>query len=329
MIRSFATRRAIVIAAVTAGIGSLVGGGAAAADDYPSRPITVIVPYGAGGGTDVIARSVSEELGKALGQSIVVEPRPGANGAIGSAVVARAAPDGYTLLFTAQSTYSLNPNLMKEPLYDQIKDLVPVASIGRSPWLFAVPADSPLKSVADMVAYGKANPGKLAFPFWQSSVLVTGTIFSQLAGIEVRRVPYKGQVEVITDFLGGRLPVMVTDIAGGRAPVEAGKMRLLGSTTVERTATFPDVPTMREQGFDIVTDSMLAVFAPAGTPKPILDRLNAEISKIIQTSDKVRDRLRQLGIEPTAMSQAEADAFVRSELTRWEGMIRRAGLQKQ
>jgi len=329
MIRSFTIRRMLAMAAIIAGIGGVSAGSATAADAYPSRPITMIVPFGAGGGTDVIARTVAEELGKALGQSIVVEARPGANGAIGSAVVARAAPDGYTLLFTAQSTYSLNPNLMKAPLFDQIKDLVPVASIGRSPWLIVVPADSPMKSVADVVSYGKANPGKLAFPFWQSSVLVTGTIFGQLAGIEMRRVPYKGQVEATTDFLGGRLPLMVTDIAGGRAPIEAGTMRLLGTTTANRSTTFPDAPTLREQGFDVVTDSMLAVFAPAGTPKPILDRLNAEITRIIQTSDKVRDRLRQLGIEPTAMSQAEADAFVRSELARWEGMIRRAGLQKE
>ena len=299
-----------------------------AADAYPTRPITMIVPFGAGGGTDIIARTVSEELSQALGQSIVVEARPGANGAIGSAVVARAAPDGYTLLFTAQSTYSLNPNLMKEPLLDQLKDLVPVASIGRSPWLIAVPADSAFKSAADVVAYGKANPGKLVFPFWQSSVLVTGETFGRLGGFEMRRVPYKGQVEATTDFLGGRLPLMVTDIAGG-APVEAGKMRLLGTTTAKRTAAFPDVPTMREQGLDVVTDSMLAVFAPAGTPQPILDRLNAELSKIIMTSAKVRDRLRQLGLEPTAMTQAEADAFVRSELTRWAELIERAGLKKE
>jgi tripartite-type tricarboxylate transporter receptor subunit TctC len=300
-----------------------------AADAYPSRPITMIVPFGAGGGTDIIARTVSEDLSQALGQPIVVEARPGANGAIGSAVVARAAPDGYTLLFTAQSTYSLNPNLMKEPLLDQLKDLVPVASIGRSPWLIAVPADSPFKTAADVVAFGKANPGKLVFPFWQSSVLVTGETFGRLGGFEMRRVPYKGQVEATTDFLGGRLPLMVTDIAGGRAPVEAGKMRLLGTTTAKRTAAFPDVPTMREQGLDVVTDSMLAVFAPAGTPQPILDRLNAELTKIILNSTKVRDRLRQLGLDPTAMTQAEADSFVRSELTRWADLIERAGLKKE
>ena len=300
-----------------------------AADPYPTRPVTMIVPFGAGGGTDVIARSVSEELSQMLRQSIVVEARPGANGAIGSAVVARAAPDGYTLLFTAQSTYSLNPNLMKDPLFDQLKDLVPVATIGRSPWLIAVPSDSEFKSIADVVAYGKANPGKLAFPFWQSSVLVTGETFARMSGMQTRKVPYKGQVEATTDFLAGRVPIMVTDVAGGRGPVEAGKMRLLASTTAQRSASFPDVPTMREQGYDVVTDSMLAVFAPAGTPQPILDRLNADLSKIISTSEKVRDRLRQLGLEPTAMTQREADAFVRSEMTRWEGMIRRAGLEKQ
>lgn len=318
------------LAAAFAGLAGLsLACAASASDAFPTRPITMIVPFGAGGGTDVIARTVSEDLSKALGQSIVVEARPGANGAIGSAVVARAAPDGYTLLFTAQSTYSLNPNLMKQPLFDQLKDLVPVATIGRSPWLIAVPADSEFKSIADVVAYGKANPGKLVFPFWQSSVLVTGETFGRLADIKMRKVPYKGQVEAVTDFLGGRIPLMVTDVAGGRSPVEAGKMRLLGSTTVKRPAAFPDVPTMREQGLDVVTDSMLAVFAPAGTPQPILDRLNAELSKIIMTSERVRERLTQLGLDPTAMTQKEADAFVRSELVRWEDLISRAGLQKE
>lgn len=317
------TRRLLACAA------SMLVAAAAHAQDYPARPVTMIVPFGAGGGTDIIARSVSEELSKALGQSIIVDARPGANGAIGSAVVARAAPDGYTLLFTAQSTYSLNPNLMKSPPYDQIKDLVPIASIGRSPWLIVVPPDSNFKSIADVIAYGKENPGKLAFPFWQSSVLVTGETFAQLGGFQMRKVPYKGQVEATTDFLGGRLPVMVTDVAGGRAPIESGKMRLLATTTAKRTSLFPDAPTMRENNLDVVTDSMLAVFAPAGTPKPILDKLNTELSKIIATSEKVRDRLRQLGLEPTVMTQAEADAFVRSELTRWEGMIARAGLQKE
>ena len=298
------------------------------AQPYPSRPITLVVPFGAGGGTDIIARGVAEELSKALKQPVIVEPRPGANGAIGSAIVARAAPDGYTLLFTAQSTYSLNPNLMKDPPFDQLKDLVPIATLGRSPWMLAVPAGSEFKTLADVVAYGKANPGKLAFPFWQSSVLVTGEIFGQVAGVQMRKVPYKGQVEATTDLLGGRLPIMFTDTAGARPQVEAGKVRVLALTTLKRSNLFPDSPTMREAGYDVVTDSMMAVFAPAGTPRPVLERLNAEFTKIVETVESVRNRLHQLGLDPTTMTLAEADAFVRSELPRWAEMIRRAGLEK-
>jgi tripartite-type tricarboxylate transporter receptor subunit TctC len=317
------TLRSIAVGAV-----AVISIGTALAQSYPTRPITMIVPFGAGGGTDIIARAVSEDLSRALKQSIVVEPRPGANGAIGSALVARAAPDGYTLLFTAQSTYSLNPNLMKDPPFDQLKDLVPVASIGRSPWMLAVPMASEFKTAADVIAYGKANPGKLSFAYWQSSVLVTGETFGQLSGIQMRKVPYKGQVEATTDFLGGRLPILFTDTAGARPQVEAGTMRVLAVTGAKRSSLFPDVPTMREAGLDIVTDSMIAVFAPAATPRPILERLNAELTKIIETSEPVRNRIKQLGLDPTVMTLAEADAFVRSELPRWAEMIRRAGLEK-
>jgi len=317
------------VAMFAAAVLSIAGpGGTAQAQTYPSRPITMIVPFGAGGGTDIIARAVSEDLSKVLKQSIIVEPRPGANGAIGSALVARAAPDGYTLLFTAQSTYSLNPNLMKDPPFDQLKDLVPVASIGRSPWMLAVPAASEFKTAADVIAHGKANPGKLSFAYWQSSVLVTGETFGQLAGIQMRKVPYKGQVEATTDFLGGRLPILFTDTAGARPQVEAGTMRVLAVTGAKRSALFPDVPTMREAGLDIVTDSMIAVFAPAATPRPILERLNGELTKIIETSEPVRNRIKSLGLDPTTMTLAEIDAFVRSELPRWAELIRRAGLEK-
>ena len=295
---------------------------------YPSRPVTAIIPFGAGGGVDSIVRSMAGDLGTALKQPLIIETRPGANGAIGSAVVARAEPDGYTLLFTASSTYSLNPNLMKTPPYDQLKDLIPVATIGRSPWVLCVAPDSPLKSVADVVAYGKANPGKLAFGFWQSSVLVTGETFGSVAGIQLRKVPYKGQVEAVTDFLAGRLPILFVDIAGARPQLEAGKMRMIATSTSKRTSHFPDVPTMREAGVDVVTESMTMVFAPIATPKPIIDRLNIEISRIVETSEPFRMRLRQLGLDPTTMLPFEADAFVRAELIRWELMIRRAGLEK-
>lgn len=301
----------------------------AAAQAYPTKAVTLIVPFGAGGGTDVITRVIAEDLGKELGQQITVEPRPGANGAIGSGVVAKAAPDGYTLLFTAQSTYSLNPNLMKELPYDQIKDFVPITTISRSPWMLVVPANSPFKTVEDVIKAAKEKPDTVTTGFWQSSVLVTTTVFEQAAGIKLRKAPYKGAVEAQTDLLAERLNVLFTDTAGARPHVEGGKMRILATTTAQRSSLFPNIPTMTERGFPVVTDSMLAVFAPANTPKPIVDKLNAAFGKVVNTSKTVRDRMGQLGMDPSPMSQPDTDKFVRTELTRWGDMITKAGLQKE
>jgi tripartite-type tricarboxylate transporter receptor subunit TctC len=301
----------------------------AAAQTYPTKPITLIVPFGAGGGTDVITRVIAEDLGKSIGQNIVVDARPGANGAIGSGIVAKAAPDGYTLLFTAQSTYSLNPNLMKELPYDQIKDFIPITTISRSPWMLVVPANSPFKTVEDVVKAAKEKPDTITTGFWQSSVLVTASVFEQAAGIKLRKAPYKGAVEAQTDLLAERLNVLFTDTAGARPHIEAGKMRILATTTAKRSALFPNTPTMAELGYAVVTDSMLAVFAPANTPKPIVDKLNAEFGKVVGTSNNVREKMGQLGMEPSPMSQADSDKFVKSELTRWGDMITKAGLQKE
>ncbi len=196
------TAAAISFAALTQG---------ALAQTYPTKAIQIVVPFGAGGGTDVNARTVSEVVSKDLGQQIVIESRPGANGAIGSGIVAKAAPDGYTLLFTAQSTYSLNPNLMKDLPYDQIKDFVPVAAISDSPWYLTVSADSPFKTVEDVIKFAKANPDQLTAGFWQSTVLVTTVAFSKTAGFQMRRVPYKGATEAYTDLAAGRLQIAFAD----------------------------------------------------------------------------------------------------------------------
>lgn len=301
----------------------------AAAQTFPSKSISVVVPFGAGGGTDVLARVIADEVSKSIGQSLVVEARPGANGAIGSGVVKNAAPDGYTILFTAQSTYSLNPNLMKELPYDQIADFVPVTTVARSPWMLVVPADSPFKTVADVVKAAKEKPETLTVGFWQSSVFVTSSVFEQTAGIKLRKVPYKGAVEAQTDVLAGRLNMLFTDTAGARAHIEAGKLRVLATTTAERSQIFKDTPTMKELGFPVVTDSMLAVFAPAKTPKPVLEKLNAEFTKVIGSSATAREKMGALGMEPAPMKLDEADKFVRSELTRWGDMITGAGLKKE
>jgi tripartite-type tricarboxylate transporter receptor subunit TctC len=301
-----------------------------AAQDYPQKPITMVVPFGAGGGTDIVARLVSEELGKALGQSIVIDSRPGANGAIGSALVSKAAPDGYTLLFTAQSTFSLNPSLMKELPYDQLKDFVPIASILRSPWMLAVSKDSGFNSVEDVIKAAKANPDKLTFGFWQSSVLVTTEIFQKAAGIQLRKVPYKGTVEALNDFVAGRLNLIFIDVNSVKSFVDSGAVKFLAATTPRRMSLLPDVPTMVELGYpSVVTDSMVAVFAPARTPSPILQRLNSELTRIVGTSKPVRDKLFAMGLEPATMNLAEIDAFVKNEIVRWKDMIDLAGLQKE
>lgn len=295
---------------------------------YPNRPLTFVVPFGAGGGTDVIARVMAEQLRDELGQSIVVEARPGANGAIGSGVVARAAPDGYTLLFTASSTYSLNPNLMKELPYDQTKDFVPVAAICRNPWFLLVPAGSPFQTVADVVKYGKENPDRLTAGYWQSFGLVTTSAFGKAAGIQLRHVPYKGAVEGQTDLVAERLNMIFTETNGAKPLVDAGSVRLLASTTAQRSMSFPNAPTLTELGYPVVTETMFAVFAPAATPMPVLERLNAAFDKVISSSAMVRDRMKTLGMEPTTMTLAEADAFVKSELPRWGRLIAEAGLQR-
>lgn len=210
--------------------------GSAEAQNYPQRPVTFIVPFGAGGGTDVIARTLQEDIRKKLGQPIVIENRPGANGAIGSAQAAKAQPDGHTLMLTASSTFSLNPNLVKNLSYDQLNDFVPVAFVLRAPWVMVVNEKSPYKSVADVVKTAKESPGKLTFGFWQSSVLVTGEMFQQAAGVKLLSVPYKSVVEPVTDLIGQRIDILFVDIQAVRAHIETGALRYLARP---RPTAFP------------------------------------------------------------------------------------------
>jgi tripartite-type tricarboxylate transporter receptor subunit TctC len=318
------------MALALAGVAALtLGAQQAVAQDFPTKPIHLIVPFGAGGGTDIIARIVGDELSKSIGQSIIVETRPGANGAIGSAVVKDAAPDGYTLLVTASSTYSLNPNLFKELPYDQLNDFVGVAPLSRTPWMLTVPADSPFQTVTDVVEAAKEKPGTLTAGYWTTSVFVTTSVFEEAAGIELRKVPYQGAVEAHTDAIAGRINMLVTDRSTGGSHVDAGKLRVLATTTAERSQILKDVPTMKEAGYPVITDTVLAVFAPAKTPAAILDKLNAEFTEVISNSQTVRERMIGIGMEPTTMSRGDFDDFVASELTRWGDMIASAGIEKQ
>lgn len=303
---------------------------AAQCQTYPQKPITFIIPFGAGGGTDVIARTLQENIHKELGQPIVIDNRPGANGAIGSASAARAAPDGYTLLLTASSTFSLNPNLMKDLQYDQLRDFVPVAFVVRAPWMMVVHDKSRFKSVADVVKVAKDDPGKLTVGFWQSNVLITSEVFQRAAGIQLLKVPYKSVVEAISDLLAQRIDILFVDIQAIRAYIDAGTLRYLAATTANRISVAPGVPTLAESGYpDVVTDASVILFAPSKTPKPIIERLNSAMIKVVSNSTAAREQLKSIGHEPTTMTLPELDNFVRSELSRWHDMIKNVGLSKE
>ncbi|MBS0246269.1 MAG: tripartite tricarboxylate transporter substrate binding protein [Proteobacteria bacterium] len=299
----------------------------ARSETYPERPITFIVPFGAGGGTDVIGRMLQESISKDLGQPIVIDDRPGANGTIGSRYAAKATPDGYTLLLTASSTFSLNPNILKAPQYDQLKDFVPVGFIVRAPWMLVVNTKSGYKSVADVVKAAKEHAGKLTVGYWQSNVEITSEVFQRAAGVKILKIPYKSVVQAVGDLLAQRIDMLFVDIQAVRGYIAAGQLRYLAATTAKRVSLAPDIPTLTESGIPVVTDASVILFAPAKTPKPILERLNATMTKVVNDPAN-RKKLMDLGHEPTTMTLPELDTFVRSELTRWHDMIEAAGIAK-
>jgi len=302
----------------------------AQSQSYPQRPITFIIPFAAGGGTDVIARMLQDDIRRELGQPIIIDNRPGANGAIGSGIAARAVPDGYNLMLTASSTFSLNPNLMKNIQYDQLNDFVPVAFVVRAPWMMVVNEKSGFKSVADLVKAAKDRPGALTVGYWQSNVLITSEVFQQAAGVQILKVPYKSVVEAVNDLLAQRIDTLFVDIQAVRSHVEAGTLRYLAATTAKRVSVAPDIPTLTESGYpSVVTDASVILFAPSKTPRPIIERLNEAMVKVVTNSAVAREKLIGIGHEPTTMTLPEIDTFVRSELARWAEMINKAGLQKE
>ena len=310
-------------------IGLALAATGASAQPYPSKPITIVVPFAAGSGTDSIARIIGQYLQNALNQSVVIENKVGASGVLAATYVARAAPDGYTLLMATNSTHSANPHLFKSLGYDPVKDFAPVARAGSYVFMLVVNPAVPAKTLPELVAYAKANPGKLTFASGNTTGIVAGETLKSKAGIDILHIPYKSTPPAINDVLGGRVSMMFIDLAPGLEHVRAGTMRALAVTTKERSALLPDLPSLSEAGipgYDVT--SYAALFAPAGTPKEIVDRLNAEVQKIIANPD-AKARIAITGFDAFSGPPETLAAFVQSELVNWGKLIKDAGIEPQ
>jgi tripartite-type tricarboxylate transporter receptor subunit TctC len=302
---------------------------APAQDKWPSKPITYVVPFPTGGTTDTLARLIAQRLGTALGTTVVVDNKPGAGGNIGSEFAARAAPDGYTILGGTISSHAINVSLYSKLGYDPVKSFAPITLIGSNPNVLVVPVSSPYKSVADVLAAARANPGSIAFASAGNgtSQHLSGELFKTLAKVDLVHVPYKGSAPAIQDVMSGQVPMMFDTSVVAGPHIQSGKLRALAVTSGKRAAAFPAVPTVAEAGvpgYELV--SWQAIFAPANTPQPIVDRLYNEIAKILKAPD-MQERLANLGMEASGMPPAEFATFQKAEIEKWAKVVKAANVK--
>jgi tripartite-type tricarboxylate transporter receptor subunit TctC len=302
---------------------------AANAQTWPDKQITLIVPFGPGSGTDAISRIVAQHLSTALNQNVVVENKPGANGALAATQVARAAPDGYTLFMSTNSPHSAAPFLNKTIAYDPVKDFAPITRVGSFTLLLVVNPEVPAKSVSELIAYAKANPGKLSFASGNTSGIVAGETLKFWGNLDILHVPYKSVPPAMTDLLAGRVSMMFVDLTNALPHVRAGTVRALAASRKERSKLFPEVPSLHEAGVtDFEMDSWAGLMAPANTPKEIVARLNAEVRKILE-DPAINAKIGGIGFEAFGSTADDFGEFVKAQLTKWGKMVRDAGIQPE
>lgn len=307
---------------------ALAGTVGAQPSKWPVRPVKIVVPFGAGSGNDLVARLLADRLSRSLGQPFVVDNRAGANGSIGADAVAHAAPDGYTLFVTTNTTQAANPSLMKKLNYDPIKDFAPISRIANTPALLVVHPSLPVRSVAELIALAKSQAGKLSYASGSAGTLVPGAMLTNASGIDMLHVPYKTIPQALNDVVAGQVQMMFTDMATGLPQVKAGKLRAIGISSLQPAALLPDVPPIARvlPGFELL--AWYALYAPAGTPPEIIARLNAETRGAV-ADPAVRERLTGLGLEPVSSTPQELATFGRSELDKWARLIKAAGIQPE
>ena len=319
--------RCAVLTALIAAVSA--GAAPAAAQTYPSRPITLVVPFPPGGSATIIARIIADKMSEGLGQQIVIDNRGGAGGSIAARQVAKSAPDGATLLLAFTGTLAVSPLIFANVGYDPRKDFAGIGLIGMAPSVLAVHPSVPARSVADLVGIAKAEPGKIQYgsPGIGTTNHLAGELLAAMTGIRITHIPYKGTGPAITDLLGGHIAMMFAPIPAAHGNVSAGALRALGVTSLKRSSLWPDIPTVAETGlpgFEVVQRSTL--LAPAGTPRTIIDRLNKELNAVLAT-DEVRRRLAVEGGEPVPGAPEEYAADIDREEMRWSKLVATIGLK--
>ena len=309
----------------------LAGADAKAQDAYPSKPVRIVVSFSAGGPTDIVARAMGAKMAELLGQQFVVENKVGAGGNIGADLVAKSAPDGYTLLMATVSTHAINPGLYKKIPYDPVRDFAPLGQVGVTPCLLAVHPSLPAKDVKSLVALVKENPGKFTYgSSGLGSILhLCGEQFKAMAGgLAIQHVPFRGSAPMMQNLIGGQISMVFDATPSALPQVQSGAIRALGAGMATRMRAMPELPTLQEQGFaGFECYTWNALLAPAGTPQPIIDKLNAAINKSLE-DPTVFKRLQEAGIDPTPGSTPQKlAAFIKAELAKWDPIIKASGAQ--
>jgi tripartite-type tricarboxylate transporter receptor subunit TctC len=302
--------------------------GARAQTDYPNRPIKMLVGFGAGGGTDIVARIAAQKMGEILGQSIVVENRTGASGMIAAADVAKSPPDGYSLMMGSQTTYAVAPNLYRKVTVDPVKDFSGVALTGASPLVLVVNPSFPARSVDDVIAMAKADPGKINFGTGGAGTTphMTAELFQHVAGIRMAHIAYRGEAPAINDLVAGQIPLMFANLSAVMGHIKAGTLRGIAVTSAARSASVPDVPTVAETLPGFAAETWFGIVAPAGTPREILLQLNGAARQAMAAAD-TRARFADLGMTTGTSSPEELDAYIKAEIAKWSTVIKDANVQ--
>jgi tripartite-type tricarboxylate transporter receptor subunit TctC len=299
---------------------------AQSASTYPAKPIHIIVTFTSGGAPDILARLIGDKLNAAWGQPVIVDNKPGAGGNLGADFVAKSPPDGYNLVLGTVGTHSINGSLYRNMPYDMVKDFTPVTLLASTPNMLVINNDVPAKNLREFIALGKKE-GKMTFASSGAgtSIHVSGELFKTMTGIDMTHIPYKGRASAIPDLLGGRVTMMFDNMPSSLPLVREGKLRALGVTSAKRSQAAPDIPTLAESGlpgFEAV--SWFALFAPANTPRPIVDKLQGEVSKILKSPD-VSKKLLDLGLDPVGSTPDELAAYQKSEIAKWTKVVKDSG----